>query len=230
MLKFPIKAVLLDVDGTLYRPEPLRRHMALLLIRHHLICLGQLWPTFRIIRAFRKAQEQIRREPGIAGGLMERQYQFAARATGRPMPDVQRIINYWMFERPLELLSRYCRAGLKPFLRRCHQQGLKVGALSDYPPQTKLTALGVSAWLDPQLCSASPQIGAFKPAPQGIIHACQYWEIDPVNCLYIGDRADVDQLAAQRAGARFIGMGQPWGSTDTLSVKDFMELMEIMGI
>jgi len=224
-----VKAVLLDVDGTLYRPGPLRIHMALTLISRHLGNPRQLWSTVQIIRAFRKAQEELRIDNAGHGQPLDRQYRLAAQATRRPLSHVRRVVDYWMFRQPLPHLARYGRDGLLSFLETCRQRRLKVGALSDYPPQDKLAAMEIAPLFQMLLCSAGPEIGAFKPAPDGILLACAQWAIRPAACLYIGDRPDVDGLAAQRAGAKFILMGRPAGNLRFPAAKDFNELAALMG-
>lgn len=44
-----------------------------------------------------------------------------------------------------------------------------------------------------------------KPAPDGILLACQKMEVDPKECIYIGDNA-TDVLAAKACGATSIGL------------------------
>ena len=55
-----LKAIIFDVDGTLYTQAPLRRAMALRLMRHALAHPVAGSEAVRALRAFRQAQEHLR--------------------------------------------------------------------------------------------------------------------------------------------------------------------------
>ena len=54
------KAVIFDLDGTLYRPETLRRAMLLRLLHAHAVRPLRGLRTARVLRAYRNAQEHLR--------------------------------------------------------------------------------------------------------------------------------------------------------------------------
>ena len=105
-----------------------------------------------------------------------------------------------MEREPLPLLARFIRPGLREFLAACRERGLRLGALSDYPADAKLKALGVANYFDVSLCAQAPEIGVFKPDPKGLRVALERLETDAADALYVGDRVDVDAAAAKAAG------------------------------
>ena len=193
-----LKVVVFDVDGTLYHQGPLRRAMLFRLMVSHLVRPLQGWRTIRVLSAYRHAQEALRVER--AGDVGAAQIATAAERTGCDPLEVSRCVERWMEREPLPLLRRFRHSGLEDFLRACKAQGLRLAVLSDYPATAKLEALGVAGYFDLVLCAQSPEIGVFKPHPRGLLVALQRLGVAPDECLYVGDRAEVDAVAADAAG------------------------------
>jgi FMN phosphatase YigB (HAD superfamily) len=193
-----VKAVIFDVDGTLYQQAPLRRAMALRLLRAHVFHPARGMRTAKVIGAYRKAQEELRTEPGRPD-LAEAQLLLAAERTGVDHDDVAQCVEEWMVDAPLDLLGRFGQPGLKETLVALRSWGLKLAVLSDYPPEGKLEALGIYGLFDVVLWAQQPEIGVFKPHPRGIEVALERLDVRPDQALYVGDRADVDAVAAAAA-------------------------------
>lgn len=191
----PIRAVLFDLDGTLYRQRPVQRRMAIelltLFITHPTSALRRL----RGIREFRRAQESLRHG---AGGRS--QLDVAAERSGMGRDELARLVDEWMIERPLKHLVKARAAGLLELLAFLESQHLRIGVFSDYPAAAKLRALGVEGRFSPVLCATDPAIGAFKPDPRGFLVACERWGLSPHEVLMVGDRLDVDAAGASAAG------------------------------
>jgi HAD superfamily hydrolase (TIGR01549 family) len=192
-----IRAVLFDVDGTLYYQRPVRLRMA--------IELGMLAftrplhapTTWRALREYRNAQETLRTQPEGADGA--RQIALAAERAGVSAAHVAAIVEEWMIERPLKYLAG-CRAhGLVELLDFLRAKRVRVGILSDYPAAKKLDALGIRQYFSLVLCGGDPDVGAFKPNPRGFLAASERWHLDPTEILYVGDRPDADGAGAAAA-------------------------------
>ena len=140
-----------------------------------------------------------------------------------PAALVRKRVREWMLLRPLRFLRLYRRPGIEDFLQRCTDNGIRIGAFSDYPTREKVEALGLSPWFKLHLCSTDPEINVFKPSPEGILLACKKWELVPEELLYIGDRAEIDAVTAAAAGARFVLIGQTRNRNHS-AVIDFFEL------
>jgi HAD superfamily hydrolase (TIGR01549 family) len=193
-----IRAVLFDLDGTLYRQDRIRALMAIELAAHMVRHPMAGRRTLRVLSAYRRAQEALR---GDRDSLLRPATQSVAASTrtGVAIADVERIVTEWMDERPLKHI-RGCRAfGLLELLALLEERRLPVGVLSDYPAARKLAALEVADHFSLVLCSTDPEIAAFKPNPRGVLRACELWQLSPHEVLVVGDRFDVDARAAAAA-------------------------------
>ena len=199
------RAVLFDLDGTLYRQTPVRLLMAAELMTLPLTAPREAPARWRALRAYRHAQEQLRRSDAPVES--HTQLTLAASAAGVSMSEAEQVVEEWMFRRPLKYLRR-CRVSglvsLLDFLDRC---GVLTGVLSDYPATAKLQALGVGDRFSLVLCAADT--GAFKPSPVGYLHACTRWGLPPEQVLMVGDRVDVDAVGAEAAGMSSVIIGKP---------------------
>jgi FMN phosphatase YigB (HAD superfamily) len=197
-----IRAVLFDVDGTLYRQRPLRALMAAELavvpwtsrLPWH---VPRLW---RVLSAFRRVREELRDLGRPDGPLATLQYSQAARRAGVTEAEVRDVVGEWIYRRPLKYLPHVVRRDAGDVFRRLRERGLGVGAFSDYPVADKLRAMRLDGSATLQLDATDSAINAFKPHPAGLAYACQQWGLPPAEVLYVGDRVDVDVRAAAQAG------------------------------
>src|SRR5687767_6329963 len=188
-----IRAVLFDVDGTLYHQRRLRALMmaeiaaAPILLRS----AARAAAVVRVLRAYRTVHEEMRGRSTVAGRLADFQVRQAAARTGASEEQVRQIVEDWMFRRPLKYLAWCRRSGLRALLLELQGRGLRLGVLSDYPAQSKLDALGVASFFSPVLCTTDADVNALKPHPRGFWRACELWNLPPEEVLYVGDRPDV---------------------------------------
>jgi HAD superfamily hydrolase (TIGR01549 family) len=195
-----LEAVLFDLDGTLYRQEPLRRAMLWRLVRAHVRRPFGGYRTARILGAYRRAQEHLRDAAMRSDDLAAAQLEWVCQRTGTSPATVADCVSRWMEQEPLKIIARYTQPGLIDFLSSCKQRGLRLGLLSDYPAEAKLRALKLESAFDVVLSAQSPSVGAFKPDPRGLLALAKQLEVHPANSVYIGDRAEVDAAAAKAAG------------------------------
>jgi len=229
-LRPALRAVLFDLDGTLYRQAPLRALMALELATLPLAAPFRAARHLRALRAYRAAQEDLR--GAVLEGLAAAQLEAAATASGLPVAEVQTLVTEWMMERPLKYLQ-FCRvAGLDRVLDLVERTGLQAGVLSDYPAEAKLGALGLAGRFSPVLCASDPEIGAFKPSARGYLRACALWHLEPSEVLFVGDRADVDAVGAAAAGMPCAIVGRasatPPGLPPFLTLSSFERLSDVL--
>jgi putative hydrolase of the HAD superfamily len=197
-----IRAVLFDVDGTLYHQQPLRLLMAgelgLVPWTHQAPWrVPRLW---RSLSAFRRVREQLRALGRAEEPLDRLQYERAAAAAGVPVNAMVAAVDEWIYRRPLKHLPRVARRGLADVLGSLTARGIRVGVFSDYPVADKLLALRVHEPMTVALEATAPEINAFKPHPRGLVLACERWGLTPEEVLYVGDRFDIDGESALRAG------------------------------
>ena len=223
----PIRGILLDVDGTLYRQPLLRIYIAIELLLSFCVHPKTTWQVIHIIRIFRKIRESLRDEGKTNYSLEHLQYELVASQKKCSVNFVRKIINEWMFIRPIKYM-RFCkRRGALKFLNWCSEKGIKIGAYSDYPTQEKLTALGLNQLFDLHLCSTDREINSFKPSSKGLLVALNKWKLKPVEVIYVGDREDVDGTAAMNAKMQFIKVGEKKDSA-WMTVKNFKDLLNHM--
>jgi len=205
-----IRAVLFDLDGTLYRQAPLRALMALELFALPLLFNPTRAPRhWRALGAYRRAQEQLRTLESRGGEALGRaQLITAGRRANIPLTELESLVNEWMFRRPLKYLRVLRAPGLAPLLEWLAARDVRTGVLSDYPAAAKLAALQVANRFSLVLTSTDPDIGALKPHPRGFLRACDRWRLHPREVLVVGDRPDVDAAGAAAAGMPCVIIGR----------------------
>jgi FMN phosphatase YigB (HAD superfamily) len=206
----PVRAVVFDVDGTLYDQRPLRACMAAELgwsaAASHSVA-GTL-RIARILQSYRAMHERLRGVDGNGDSIARLQIAGAARLAGVAETEVDAVVAEWMFRRPLKYLARCRRSGLVGLLSELQRRGVRLGVLSDYPSREKLAALGVEEYFASILCTTDSDINALKPDPRGFRRACEAWSLPPDEVLYVGDRPDVDARGALAAGLRCAVVGK----------------------
>jgi FMN phosphatase YigB (HAD superfamily) len=219
-------AVILDVDGTMYRQGLVRLRMMLRLAvyaarrpREGTACLVAL-------RAYRRAQERLRAHPLAIEHQGVDQVGLASRMTGLDESTMRGHVERWMERAPLDLVARAARPGLKEFLVAARQRGTRIGVYSDYRAEAKLLALGVRRLIDVVRSAQDDGGGRLKPDPAGLLLVASELGVAPQSTVYVGDRVDVDAVAARRAGMRayMLESRAPRGSEDWISIDGFSEV------
>jgi putative hydrolase of the HAD superfamily len=224
-----IRAVLFDVDGTLYHQQPLRLLMAGELgtvpwIHQAPWHVPRLW---RMLSAFRRVREELRALGLPEQPLARLQYDMAAAEAGVPAAAMEAAVEEWIYRRPLKYLPRVARRGMADVLASLAGRGLSVGVFSDYPVADKLQALGIGQAMTVALEATAPEVNAFKPHPRGLVLACERWGLAPSEVVYVGDRFDVDGESALRAGMRCVivsSSAPPPGARGLCQLRDMREL------
>lgn len=194
-----LKAIIFDLDGTLYRQGWLHRAIGLRLIRCHATQPLRGLRTLRALRAYRKAQERLR-DGFTSVDLAEAQIGLACTRTNLTPEFMRACVSRWMEHEPLDIVHRCAWPGIQEFLQTCKARGLRLAVVSDYPAEAKLDALGLRGFFDVVLCAQAPEIGVFKPHPRGLQIALERLGAGASETLYVGDRAEVDAVAAAAAG------------------------------
>lgn len=193
-----VRAVLFDVDGTLYRQRPVRAQMFAELARLFSTNPVRGFTVIRVLSEFRRAQETLR--AAVQDGVALRQLDVAAERARVPVSRVRDIVDEWMHERPLRHLHGCRAAGLPEILAFLKERRTPAGVLSDYPADRKLRALGVNGSFSLVLAATDRDIATFKPHPRGFLAAAERWQLDPAEVLVVGDRIDADGAGAAAAG------------------------------
>lgn len=196
-----IRALLMDLDGTLYEQRPLRSIMARELILSSLARTpGRTLRLFKGLKHFRRVREELRDLGRPEAPLEDTQYTLPAERFGLDASLLRADVEEWMHRRPLRHLGPRRHAGLVEFLECARDAGLSLGVFSDYPVRAKLEALGLARFFSVQLGATDPEINAFKPHPQGFLFGAESLGVSPAEVLFVGDRRDVDGGGADAAG------------------------------
>lgn len=193
-----IRAVIFDVDGTLYRQFPVRLHMA---IRLAVYCLTHARKVRELlgIYHFRK----VREEETFRTSPMEEQIREAARRAGlSDEPRLREAIQAWMFREPLPLIRRYANREILALMNRLQREGRQIVIWSDYAPDEKLAVLNVKP--DRIYYPGHNGIDEMKPSEKAARKILQDLGLEPEKTAYLGDRTEKDGQSAAAVGIRFI--------------------------
>jgi len=205
-----IKAILFDVDGTLYLQARLRALMAGELVsvpwlQHAPWRVSRVWTA---LRTFRHVREELRRLGQPPGSLERLQYTEAAARAGLPVGEIEECVEEWIVRRPLKYLPHVVRPGTLETMARLRDSGRRIGVFSDYPAAAKLKAMRIDHLVSLIVEATEADVNAFKPHPRGFLVAAERWGIAPREILYVGDRPDVDAVGAEAAGMHCVVVGR----------------------
>jgi len=123
-----------------------------------------------------------------------------AKATSMPPERVHAIVSEWIETRPLRYLRSCLFSGVPQLFAGLRRAGKKIGIFSDYPATEKLAAMGLAA----HHVVAASDVGLLKPHARGLQSLMAAASATARETLFIGDRADRDGVAGQRAGVRIL--------------------------
>ena len=190
-----IRAVIFDVDGTLYAQSKLRTRMLGALARYYALRPWRLREVL-ILRRFRAEREK---RHGAAGPDLENaQYIWGARDGYPPAGKVRQVVEQWIFQQPNQYLPACTYPGTHSFFASLRRHNIKIGIYSDYKAHDKLAAMGLTA--DIVVSSTDPHIDHLKPAPHGLLYIARALGLAMDECLFIGDRPELDGACARLAG------------------------------
>ena len=193
------KAVILDVDGTLYDQSRLRKQMAYALATYYSIRPWR-WQEILILHHFRIEREK---HSGYTGGDLENaQYTWCAEKGNYPLDRVKQVVSRWMFTFPNRYLADCTYPGVKHFIAKLRAQNIKIAIYSDYNAHDKLQAMGIKA--DLVVSSTDPAVDRLKPDPQGLLYIANKLKVAPQECLFIGDRQELDGECAVNANMPYL--------------------------
>lgn len=194
-----IEVVCFDIDGTLY-PKWVT----------DLKLVGSFFPSPLLALRYQKFREDIRKEDGEKT-VPENEQGFRLRQAawlsekynwGRGVEPIDRM--YDRIEQQFYSSWRRAFAKLTPFpdvrttLELLKARGIKLAALSDFPIERKLQALGVADLMDYSACAE--ESGYLKPHPAPFLYMCRKMGVEPQKVLYVGDSCRKDMVGASRVG------------------------------
>lgn len=199
----PIKAIIFDLDGTLYSLALRRLRMSL------------LWRDLRMLRHLNGVRRWLRtRSFSDAEELHDGFCEELARRAGVSRQEAHVWYNDRFFESFIKMLAgpARLRPGLIELLTRLRCKGVKLAVVSDFGfVRERLDALGIPVDVFDDVRSAE-DFGELKPSPKALTALAGKWNIEPGSVAVVGDRFDLDGICAQAAGMRFVGICEKFRS------------------
>lgn len=191
-----IKAVIFDLDGTLYDNRMLPFYIALHSGKDLSVLLAERCARRKLAgRSFEDSETALR-------ALFDK----TASSCNRTRSEVSE----WYFDRymPLqeEMLRKHfvAKSWVAETLASLRAQGLLLCCYSDYGfIAEKLNAIGI----DPScfdLLADAPSEGGFKPCVKAALNIASKLAASPETCLMVGDRNDTDRAGALAVGMKFL--------------------------
>ena len=208
-MKFPVLAF--DLDGTLYPNYSLYfRLLPFMLVEHRLLrAMGKARTRLRN-SARSEGQSPLVDNPGGSGDFYVNQARIMAEVLDEPVDKVmektERLI-YRGWEPHFKKIRLFPH--VKETLQAFRDAGIKLGLLSDFPPEIKLENLGVSGFWDAIVCSE--RAGYLKPHPVSFLELASRMETPPEQILYVGNSFSYDVTGAQKAGMKTAHIRNGWG-------------------
>jgi len=195
-----IKALCLDIDGTLYP----KRMLNLRMMRS---VFPSLWLGLRfnsVRQKYRIVQEEESTKPANRDGLLTRQAKLMLERFGKPVTEestlsMRRRIDaqfYDAWQRTFLTIKAY--AHMREALEMAKREGLEIIVFSDFPVAQKLNTLGIADLVDVEL--SSEDSGYLKPSPKAFSYLLDHVKVSPAEVLYVGDSYTKDCQGAKRAG------------------------------
>ena len=194
------KAVIFDVDGTLYNHDKLKISM-LLEIGKFLVVRPHKWREIKMVREYRRLREHLSMQPGFVELKIE-QYRTVAQTCGCSSEVVRLIVDRWMFQRPLKYIPSLGYPAVNDLIDFLKRKKIPVAVFSDYRSFEKTEALGLS--FDIKVHADDSDVNRLKPDPKGLLVAAEKLGVPVQECLFIGDRDDKDGECARRAGMPYL--------------------------
>lgn len=203
MEKIPWKTleiIIFDLDGTLYDQLKLRKKMFLALIGYYLL---RPWRYKDILILYHFRKEREKHAGSQQKNIQEAQYQWCLNKVDSSLAEVKRVINKWIFDFPNRYLRKCSYPGIHSFFEELEKQGISTAVYSDYEAKNKLEKMDIR--VDLVASSTQTEINALKPLPNGLTYILSKMGIkNKENCLFIGDREELDGECSRIAGIPFL--------------------------
>jgi putative hydrolase of the HAD superfamily len=195
-MKRRFDGVAFDLDGTLYPNYRFYIRLIPFILKEH-----------RLLRALGKARDILRskaqgQDSPIGEGSF---YTQQARIMGEILhldpetvqQQVEKLI-YRGWEPLFKKITPYPH--VRETLLALRERGIKLGLLSDFPPEVKLENLKLAGLWDRVLCSE--QVGRLKPDPAPFLELAKQLDSTVDRILYVGNSVPYDIIGAKKVGMK----------------------------
>lgn len=191
-----LRAIAFDIDGTLYPNWVM-----------HLRSIPFFLSRPRLIWNFGRVRKDIRKQESITDFYQRQAEMLAERMRWTP-EKAREVINrdfYGSWEKIFVQMKTF--PGVRESLDAFREKGLKLAAMSDFPPGNKLSYLGLENLWD--VIFSSQDTGYLKPHAQPFLETAKRLGEKPENILYVGNSYPYDVEGARAAGMVTAHIGKP---------------------
>ena len=205
-------ALAFDLDGTLYPNYRLYFRLIPFILNEYRLLMALGKARTRLRNSYNQSDSAVplADDPG-GGDFYGNQARIMAEFLGEPAEKVmernERII-YRGWEPHFKKIRLFPHA--RETLEAFRAAGIKLGLLSDFPPETKLRNLGISGFWDTIICSE--RVGYLKPHSAPFLELANRMETPPDQILYVGNSVPYDVEGARKAGMKAAHIRNWWGS------------------
>ncbi len=206
------RTIIVDLDGTLYYQCGVHIVMGCQLLLH-------FWKAkdLKIIMKYRKIRERN------INNIVEKQYKIVADRYHVEEDYVKKVIDEWLFQRPLKALKKFQDKKLDKIITDFSQKGGKVYIYSDYPTKEKLNQLNTT--YDKAYDSTNDNIKTLKPDKKGLEYIIKENNLKKEDILFIGDRDSKDGEISRRCSIDYVILPKLFRKKKYLKIKQMIGLV-----
>lgn len=222
-----VKAIVFDVDGTLYNQNIFRIFLVLDLLKHFILSPKKTLAALKVLKTYRKVHEEIRKDLN-AVDLYNVQIKKTADLHKIHFDDANKIMEDWFHTKPLKHITYTKRKKLIETFKWFKENNIKTALLSDYPCERKAKALGVFEYVDEIKSSMDVDIDKLKPDAKGLLRVAEILNLKPAEIMYVGDRYKIDIIGAKNAGYIPVLIGSKHDDKETYYISSLSELKKLV--
>ncbi|MBI9104667.1 MAG: HAD family hydrolase [Spirochaetales bacterium] len=184
-----IKGIAFDIDGTLYH----NRQM-------YILSTTSFVANPKLAYHFSKARKTIRTYEKIEN-FRKTQAGIIAQTMKKDPEQIYKLVEIRLYKkwvRAFRFLRPY--RGVRKLVVDLKARGYKLGVLSDFPPQKKLTYLNLEGFWDAAF--SSEEVEYLKPRPEPFLELAKRMELKPEEILYVGNSYKYDIIGASSVGMK----------------------------
>lgn len=194
-----LKAVIFDLDGTLYNDKLLKIFTLISFFIFSLINPKKFINDIKIIYWFRKLRHSIKNHDNFI--IEQKQYDLVADKLNLEVSLVRQRVEFWMFDLPSKFIYLCRYKGVKDLFQNLLDNNIIIVIFSDYPTKKKLQGLKLKC--DLKVSSTDIAVNRLKPDPGGIKYILKSLDLLPSQVFFIGDRNDKDGQCARNADIQY---------------------------
>ncbi len=224
-----IKAVIFDVDNTLYSYTKAHKAAFDALAEYADRELGMSRPLFEELH--QRTEHELRTYMGEVAALHNRCIRYQIMLENQGLPLYPHVLNmngiYW----DALLAAAVPSAGVTDAIRILKEKGIRIGIGTDMTARIqfkKLEVLGLLLYVD--FLVSSEEAGAEKPEASFFARCVEKSGCRAEECLFVGDSMRKDVQGAMDAGlqAAWYRPDKPENQTHVLQIMDMLQLPEVL--